>query len=162
MPQVPAKIDASEDIGLVRLAREIAINHFPIETILEQYQISPETWSKIKENPRFQALLKLEIEEWTGALNTHERTKLKAAAMLEEWLPEGNARLNDRSESLSAKTELLKLLVRIAGMGISDASVVGAGERFSVTINLGADNQLKFEKQLAPTTIDAVVAGDAV
>ena len=148
MTHTPVVIKAEEDIGLVKLAREIAINHFPIETILETHQISNETWERIKENPRFQALLKAQIEEWNGALNTHERTKLKAAAMIEDYLPEGNTRLNDRTETLNSKVELLKLLARIAGMGESKTEGVGSGEKFSVTINLGADQKLTFEKDV--------------
>lgn len=159
MASVPAPLNTNEDLGLVRLAREIAINHFPIETILKTYQITDETWNSIQANPRFQQLLKGAIEDWNGALNTHERAKLKAASMLEEWLPEGNMRLNDRTETLSSKVELLKLLAKIAGMGVSDASVAGVGEKFSVTINLGADNNLKFEKEITATkTIEAVDA----
>jgi len=160
MAQPPAIINASEDSGLVRLAREIAINHFPVETILKTYQVTPEAWTSIKGNPRFQQLLKAEIEAWNGALNTHERTSLKAAAMIEDYLPEGNSRLHSPQETLNSKVELLKLLARIAGMGVTGADITTVGERFSVTINLGADNKLKFEKDISPTVIDAEVVGD--
>jgi hypothetical protein len=156
MAKVPATINTNEDIGLVKLAREIAINHFPIETILKTYQISDETWEEIQKNPRFQALLKQEIEDWHGALNTHERVKLKTAAMIEEYLPEGNVRLHDHNETLNSKVELLKLLARIAGMGLTNAEGAGgSGEKFSVTINLGADQKLTFEKQVTPKVIEA-------
>lgn len=155
MSNTPTVINASEDIGLVRLAREIAINHFPIETILETHQISHETWEIIQKNPRFQVLLQNEIEQWNGALNTHERAALKAAAMIEEYLPEGNRRLHSSQETLNSKVELLKLLARIAGMGVAGAEVNGGmGEKFSVTINLGADNKIQIEKQVQPKMID--------
>lgn len=154
MAQVPVVLNSKEDIGLVKLAREIAINHFPIETILERYQITPETWEDVQKNPRFQQLLEHEIKEWHGALNTHERTKLKAAAMVEEYLPEANQRIHDSRENLNSKVELVKLLTRIAGMGESRIEGGPAGEKFSVTINLGADQKLTFEKEVTPRVID--------
>jgi hypothetical protein len=43
-------------------------------------------------------------------------------------------------------------------MGLTNAAVDGAGgERFSVTINLGSDNKLTFEKTVAPKVIDGEV-----
>lgn len=154
MAQVPATIETLEDIGLVKLAREIAINHFPVETILERYQITPENWETVKASPRFQQLLEHEIQEWNGALNTHQRTSLKAAAMIEEYLPEGNSRLHDSRENLPAKVELLKLLAKIARMDSSGDGGGGSGEKFSVTINLGNDQKLTFEKKVIDVTPD--------
>ncbi len=162
MTQLPVVLDPHEDIVLIKLAREIAINHFPVETILKAHQISPETWISIQQLPRFKDLLAAEIKDWNGALNTHERTKLKAAAMVEEYLPEGNSRLHDNRETLPAKVELLKLLTRIAGMGLTGAELNGfGGEKFSVTINLGADSKLKFEKEVTHQVIDVTPTGDA-
>lgn len=146
------------DLTLVRLAREIAVDLRDIETILEHYQIDSETFERIKATPRFQELLRSEIEAWNSALNTQERIKLKAAAMTEEALPEFYARLHDQKESLPAKVELLKFIGRLAGFGIAGASVEGGGgERFSITINLGSDAKLKFEKELPMKTIEGEV-----
>jgi hypothetical protein len=141
------------DILLVKLAREIAMDIQPLETILKQYSISPETWETLKSNGKFQNLLFSETEAWNGALNTHERVKLKAASMLEEFLPELNNRLHDRDEALPAKIEGAKLVTRIAGLG-ERVDAVGGGERFTVTINLGEDAKLTFDKQLPAKIID--------
>jgi hypothetical protein len=144
-----------DDITLIKVAREIAINHYPLETILERYKIEQDQWEELRLNPRFSELLEREIAEWSGALNTFERTKLKAAAMIEEYLPEGNARIHDSKENLPAKVELLKWLAKIAGMGERDFTTAnGSGERFSVTINLGADSKLEFEKPLPARVIE--------
>lgn len=156
MAQAPATIDPQYDPLFVKLAREVAIDHFDLETILQHHQLTTEDWERVKENPHFQRLLRSEIEAWNGATNTHERTKLKAAALVEEWLPEANTRLHDSGETLPAKVELGKLLTRIAGMGLTGVGVEGApSEKFSITINLGADAKLQFEKQLPPKVIDA-------
>jgi hypothetical protein len=151
--QTPVKFDAS--MLLVRLAREIAIDHFPLEAILERYQVSPEQWETIRKMPRFTALLEIETADWQGSLNTGERTKLKAAAMIEDFLPEAHSRMHDARETLPAKTELAKLIAKIAGMGErTDINGVNSSEKFSVTINLGADQQLQFAKQVTPKVIE--------
>ena len=152
-----------DHVTMVKIAREIAIDHFEVETILKRYSINNETWSKVSTSPEFTRILESETAAWQSATNTHERTKLKAAAMVEEYLPEGNKRIHDPKEPLPAKTELLKVLTRIAGMGLTNSEVNGAtAEKFSITINLGADKQLKFEKDVTPPiTIDGKAEGDS-
>src|SRR5690606_862806 len=123
------------DTLYLRLAREIAINHYDLETILSRHSVEPKDWERIERDPQFLKLLEGEVAAWNSALNTHERTKLKAAALIEEWLPEANTRLHDNGQLLSARVELAKLLARIAGMGVNGAGVEGAGsEKFSVVI----------------------------
>lgn len=147
---------ASLEVTLVKLAREIAMDIHPIETILENYKISPAQWEKISTNPYFTRVLTAEIANWNAAINTQERVKVKAAAMVEEWLPEAHTRLHDPAEVLSSKTELAKLVARLADIGVNGVGVNGAGgERFSVTINMGADASLKFEKTVTPQVIEA-------
>jgi hypothetical protein len=103
-----------------------------------------------------------EVEAWGAALNTSERLKLKAAAMLEEWLPELNNRLHDGQEALPAKIEGAKMLTRIAGIGVPGVAEGGAGERFTVTINLGnSAAPIEISKQIAPKIIEGeVIVGD--
>ena len=152
----PAPVNFPNELLFVKLAREIAIDHFDIETILNHYQISSEQWEIIKANTRFQALLESQIADWQSATNTQERSKLKAAALLEEWFPTANSELHDRTVSLSGRVELAKLLARIAGMGERSGGEVLAGEKFSITINLGADAKLKFDKEkVTSKVIDA-------
>lgn len=161
MAQPPALTHHKDELLLVKLAREIAIDHYDIETILKTYQISLEQWENIKANPQFQRLLESEIAAWQGAENTQERTALKAAALVEEWLPEANSILHDRNAALTGKVELGKLLARIAGLGLTGANVEGGGaDRFSITINLGNDAKLKFDKALPPRVIDGEVLGE--
>lgn len=153
----PAPLNFPDELLFVRLAREIAIDHFELETILKHYQIPTERWEIIKNNARFQSLLESQIADWQSATNTQERSKLKAAALLEEWFPTANMELHDRNASLSGRVELAKLLARIAGMGENRGGEVLAGEKFSITINLGADAKLKFDKQVTPKVIDAEI-----
>jgi hypothetical protein len=157
MAQNTVLVKNVNEVTLVKLARELAMDVLPLETILEANQIDQDTWEIIQNHSRFKQLLETESAAWGSALNTQERVKLKAAAMLEEWLPEAFARMNDRQESLNAKTELGKLVRDLGGFSKNGVGIEGGGERFSVTINLGADNQIKFEKETAPKTIEGEV-----
>lgn len=75
--------------------------------------------------------------------------------MVEAWLPELFARMHDRNENLNAKIEAGKLVSKLAGMGIEKANINGGdGERFSVTINLGEDRNIKIEKDITPRVIE--------
>lgn len=144
---------STSDTALVKLAREIAMDIQPIETILKQYSITDQAWEQLQRNGRFTRLLESQVEEWNSALNTHERVRAKSAAMLEEWLPELNNRLHDRDIGLPAKVEAGKMLTKMAGIGEREVGAGGAGERFTITINLGEDHKLSFEKQV-PATIE--------
>lgn len=153
-----APITKLTDVTLVRIARELAMDIHPVEEILKTHGIDSKQWENIQEMPRFRALLETEMAQWNGALNTHERVKIKAAAMIEDWLPEAYERLHDKAETLPAKTELGKLVRDLAGFSKGGLNVEGGGEKFSVTINLGADSQLKFEKDVTPKVIDGEAA----
>jgi hypothetical protein len=155
MAEAQLPVSYSTDVQFLRIAREIAMDLNDVETILKNYQLTSKDWEKLKADPRFLVLLEAEIVAWNGAGNTHERTKLKAGSLIEEWLLEANQRIHDPKELLSAKTEVVKLLARIAGMGSERTDgAAGGGERFSVTINLGADHKLKFDNTVTPKVID--------
>lgn len=127
------------------LAKEIAADINELETILNTAGVDEKRWEAIRVHPVFLEMLNSAKVEWSAATNTEQRVKLKSAAMLELWLEEANKALHDPQQTLAAKTELAKFIGRLAGLGLSNAHVEGGGERFSLTINLGADNQLKIE-----------------
>ena len=154
MAQSTKIVPAFNEVTLVRLARELAIGILPLKTILESHQIDQNIWETIQKHPRFLQVLEAETVAWSSALNTHERVKLKTAAMIEEWLPEAYMKMHDANETLNSKTELGKLIRDLAGFTKQGVGVEATGEKFSVTINLGADNQLKFEKSAGPVTIE--------
>jgi hypothetical protein len=132
------KSPSNSDLDLVRLAREIAMDIVPIEDILKYYDITDEAWSKLQSNTKFQTLLGSEVESWSSALNTRERVIVKSASMLEEWLPELNARMHDNTEPLPAVIEAGKMLAKIAGLGDARGEGGGAiGERFVINISMG-------------------------
>ena len=141
-----------DDQLLVRLAREIAMDHYELEEILKRYQINQLQWEHIKNDKYFASVLTNEIAEWNASNNTHERSKLKAAAVIEDWLPEAHKMLHARGETLSGRVALAQLLAKIAGMGLQTAVVEGGGggERFVININLGDKKGVRYEKIIDP------------
>jgi hypothetical protein len=143
-----------DNVTLLKLAREIAMDIAPLGDVLSRLQIDQNEWETISKQPSFQGLLRSELEAWQSATNTAERVKLKSLSMVEEVLPEMYARMHDGRENLTAKNEVLKTISRLAGIGGSTVDGSVSGERLSVTINLGADHQLKIEKDVTPKVID--------
>lgn len=152
----PKKTDPSNDLILLKLARELAMDMRSLDDILAAHAVSYDDWLKISKLERFQNYLQQMIEEWQSATNTSERVRLKSMAFVEEALPEFYARAHDPKEGLSAKVEVLKTVARFAGVGGSVDSGV-TGDRLSVTINLGEDRQLKIEKNINP-----IIEGDTL
>ena len=150
LPIVPNNQRGSfNDLLMVRLAREIAMEIRPLEEILVSLKVSPDDWAAIGEHPAFQARLATAVSEWSSAINTAERVKLKSLAFVEEALPEFFARAHDPREGLAAKIEVLKAVAKFAGIG-GTADFAGAGERVTVTINLGEDRHIRVEKDVTP------------
>ena len=150
---------ANSDITLVKLAREIAMDIQPLATILKQYSISDQTWAELQTNSKFNMLLSSEVEAWQTALNTHERVKMKSAAMLEEWLPDLYLRMHDAEEAMPAVIEAGKMLARIAGLGMPTDVQGAIGERFVINISMGPQAEpVSFAKDVTPqVTIEGEV-----
>lgn len=141
---------------MLKLARDIAMDMRPLPETLKLYEVSEDMWERISTSVTFQGYLRQSISEWNSATNTAERVKVKSMAFVEEALPEFFARAHDANESLNSKVEVLKTVARFAGMGGPVDGKLG-GERLVVTINLGADQQLKIEKEYDPQTIEGDV-----
>jgi hypothetical protein len=125
------------DYDLIRLAREIAIDHYDIEDLLDRYQLTYEHWLTLWSYPRFTRLLASEEESWRSAKNTRERVKLKSAAVIETYLEDAAKSLLDAKETLVAKTGLAKLIASFAGIGTEHDQKHGGVGGFSIVINLG-------------------------
>lgn len=147
--------DVLSDKILLSLARELALDIKPLETVLKEYKIGPSEYDRLLKSARFRMYLDQEVAVWQTSVATPDRVRIKSAAVLEEWLPELYQRMNDPKEALSAKVEAGKLLAKMADIGTPKPGEAGSGERFSVTINLGADQSLTFEKTVTPRVIDA-------
>lgn len=157
MSNLPDKLPSFNDVIVQRLTREIAMDIRPLTDILSMHGVSEEQWEALQSNPIFQERLAKAVDEWQSAANTSDRVKLKSLAFIEEALPEFYARAHDPKEPLTAKVELLKAITKLGGLGGPvDGSI--AGERLSVTINLGADQTVKIEKEVPSKVIEGALA----
>jgi len=130
-------LDLGKDINVIKLAREVAIDHYPISDILNRYNITNDEWDALQEWPRFIELVEVEKQNWNSALNTNARIKLKSATLIEEWMEEGHKLLHDTSESMNSKVELIKLLGKFSGLE-SPAQLQGeVAGRVTINIKIG-------------------------
>lgn len=152
-PTIPGSV--YDDMKLVKLAREIAMGIEDIPEILFKNGLTLREFEEIKLLPHFNKMLAAEQKAWEGAVNTNERVAVKAGAVIEEYLPELYARLNDRNEPLMAKIKAMELLSKMAGFGDRDIPNLGTpGDKVQVVINLGADHKLVYQKELPPKVIE--------
>lgn len=145
-------ITSEMDQKLLRsIAREIAYDIIPLETILTNHEITHKQFQEIAKQQAFQSLLREYVESWAGAENTHGRVKLKITSGVEDSLPDMFALMHDKNFSDNARVELFKTLLQAGGLRGTEKSEGGASaERVSITINMGAD---------APVTVEAVTSG---
>lgn len=148
------------DAKLSYIARELAMDIIDLPNILKVANVTHQEFERISKLPRFQRLLESETQAWAGALNTHERVRIKAAYSVEDWLLSAHQDMTNDREPLAARAQVAKLVSSLAGMGLAQANVEGSpGERVTVNINLGT-NKLTFEKEITPKVIEGEVVED--
>lgn len=152
---LPQKLWVDEG-RLIALARELALDILPLETILKNTGTTLEEFETIVKLPRFQHLLVEATGTWTSSLNSGERIKVKAMAQLEDWLPELHQRLHDPKETLTAKIEGGKLLRSLAGIA-EKGTELQQGERFSLTINIGDGKPVEVTQRVTQTIEGEIV-----
>lgn len=138
-----AVFDYRDDSSLLALAREIAIDHYPLDDILKKRNISYDAWAFIKTIPRFSQYLAQETAAWESAKNTPQRIKLKSAAIVELFLVEAHSLLHDSKHGLNHRVTLLTQVMKLAGLGddsksVSAESTGPTGDKVNITINIGS------------------------
>lgn len=145
---------ARQEINMVRLAREIAMDLRDLPQILEHHCITHSQFEVLKRNPYFCRLLEAEIEAWNSATNTSQRVRLKASAMMEEMLPELYKRLINPKEDLLKVVKGAELVTKLGSLGHEEAKDSDPSNRVVITINMGNDNKLQVSKSLPPKVIE--------
>jgi hypothetical protein len=130
-------LDLGRDVNIIKLAREVGIDHYPIADILARYNISEAEWEALQEYPRFQELVEIERQNWNSALNTNGRIKLKSATLIEEWMEEGHRLLHASGESMNSKVELIKLLGKFSGLDTPAQMQGEMAGRVTINIKIG-------------------------
>lgn len=125
-------------VNFAALAREIAMDIFELDQILQIHQLSVEEWERIQKNQQFQQMLRGLIGEWQSAANTRERVRIKAATGIEMHLEELITSLGDEAIPLGQRVEAAKFLARLGEL--DNTREFAAGGAFQINLNIG--NQL--------------------
>lgn len=152
VPTLPAGTE--QEINIVKLAREIAMDLRELDQILKQHGVTPAKFEELKRHPYFVRVLSAEVEAWESATNTSERVKLKAAAMMEEWLPSLYGRITNPDEDLMKVVKGGELVVKVAGLNADTGGNSNPSDKVVITINMGADNKLQVAKTVTPQVIE--------
>lgn len=120
---------------------DMAQNMYDLPVILAKHNLTAEQYDVLKDNEFFKRALEAEIITWNSAASIQKRIQLESAIAIEAFMPTVAARLGKSTEPLSDVVALLKVLSEIAGTSGAKAAVnqPGAGEKFKIIINLGAD-----------------------
>ena len=146
-------------VELARLAREIAMDIKERRDTLEVFKLTEAQYEQIEKHPLYERMLTAAVIEWNSAKSTPDRLKIEAAAILEEALPHIGARMTKPAESLAMQVQAGTLLAKIAGVGEGGAAPAAQGEKFVISINLGADKE-HYERNRATTITVAAGNGE--
>lgn len=130
---------------------ELAAGLSDAEGIRERYGISEAQWSILRKTPIFRQMLKEAIERLAGDVNTANRIKLKADAMLEDNLKVLDEIANDKDAQSMARIKAIEVSAQLAGKGPSQTKP-GEGDgrgTFSLNIVIG-DREVKIESDAKP------------
>lgn len=147
-----------KDTMMRRIARELAMDLYPLDKILSSNDVKHHEFDNWKEHPQFLSYLRQFKEEWNAATNTFERTKLKAGIVMEEFMEEAFHEMHNKKQALQHRTKLGELVAKIAGMAdakVANANIGGSG--FSLSINIGQNEKVTISPHPAgpsPKTID--------
>ena len=119
-----AKLDLNET--LLFLAREVAWELTPLDTLKKKYGLSSRDWEKLSRDKRFNDLLASERADWLAADNTHKRVSLKSAAIVEIWLTDLYSDLTNNAIPFSQRVEAGKFLAKMANMGENKSQLSAA------------------------------------
>jgi hypothetical protein len=145
-------------LNFSQLARQIAMDLFPLDDILQLHQLTDAQWTAIQANPQFQSTLQDMITEWNTAGNTKTRVRIKAATGFEAVMEPILADCIDPAIPLNQRIEGLKLLARIGELVDAPEIGTGGGDRVMINIYTGQpESSLSVETVLPPIDRAAAV-----
>lgn len=162
------------DTLMLKIARDVVMGMHSLEEILAHHALDATDFNRrIKGHPRFNSYLASEKEAWNAATNTPERVKLKASAVMEDWMLQAHTELHDKKTPLNQKVELGKLLAKLAGMGEPKPFLPGqGGGGFHLQINIAPGaapaqmitirQELQALEQFAEDDYDPMVSPDSL
>jgi hypothetical protein len=134
-----------DQFKLAALARDLAMGLKDVPDVLKDYGITEGMVHELEQIPFFQQALQAALLEWNGPLNTKARVELASAALVEKGLTVLGARMTNKEEPLNSCVDVGRFLAKLAGIGEKQVEQ-SESDRVVVTINLGADQKLTFDK----------------
>ena len=129
-------------IEFAQLAREVAMDIFPIHDIVALHRLTDDEWQRVQRNPKFNQMVADMAAEWNSAANTRERVRIKAATGLESILETYIRDITDPSIPLNQRVEAGKFLARVGELDNTQQILGGGGgSGFHITLNIG--NEVK-------------------
>lgn len=124
-------------VDLATLAREIAMDLFPLAQIIELHRLTNDEWERIQATPKFQQMLSELITEWNATGSTGERVKMKSATGLESILEIYIRDIADPTIPLAQRVEAGKFLARLGELDGQRGNLGGGGGQFNIVLNIG-------------------------
>jgi len=119
----PATLDPcahllKDDVSMSRFAMEVARDMLPFDQICACHGITQEEFqTSIVNSLQFQKYYSEYKTLWEAPTQTDQRVAIKAAAIVEDFLPKADELLHDDTQGLQTRNDLLKTLVKLAGLG---------------------------------------------
>jgi hypothetical protein len=143
-------------IEFAALAREVAMDIFPIHDIVALHRLTAEEWERVQKNPKFVAMVADMSAEWNSAANTRERVRIKAATGLESVLETYIRDITDPQIPLNQRVEAGKFLARVGELDNAQQIIGGGGgSGFHIQLNIGGE-----VKQMDARIIEGTVLED--
>jgi len=124
--------------------------------ICEKYGLSLNAWAEIAQNKAVRLAVNAEHER---RIRSGVAAQESAAKLFSEAPEVLGTILHDKDASPRHRIEAARELRATANTGAERTSNTGDSDRFIITINLGGDEKLKFNKRITPLTPDEAKEG---
>jgi hypothetical protein len=140
--------DVSLDLSSLsaHIAAELAAGLSDAAAIRERYDVSPEQWDVLRQNPVFREMVKDAITKLRGDLNAGKRITLKSEIALEDTIGTLYLMANDSAIPAAARVEAVKTLASLAGRnmkGDGGGGAGGGGPGFAINIQINTGTEEK-------------------
>src|SRR5262245_1104431 len=130
---------------VMRLAREIARDLEPVDTICRQFQLTADDWTHLQNSEIFQTRLVEEAQLWSAStkMALRERIATKAALAVEDLLLDAIGIVRDPDIPGAARVQALQYIAKIGHLGEGALTKDDGSGRVVININLG-EKKLSF------------------
>lgn len=130
---------------IAELAREIATSLGGWQPVIKEWGLTVDQYRVIAAHPFFVDMLRETLKIYDAPGNAAKRIEQKGHAIIEHALPTLGSRIADPREPLEKVAQMVKVIGDITGLSKREQQYAPQ-ERISISIDLGADTKLTFDK----------------